>query len=171
MERTEPDQLQWFVVRTKVRREQYAEWQLARRGVRTFLPLICQPARTGIHPIVAPLFPGYLLVRIDLQVQYFNIVWTPGVSKFVAFGSAPCALEDSVVEYLQARAGSDGIIRAFPIFREGDRVRVKYGPFAGLEGIIESQASGRGRVRILMELLRRQTRVELPQQFLDRVPA
>ena len=163
-------QLQWYVVRTKVRREHYAEWQLARRGVRTFLPRICEPSRVGIHPVVAPLFPGYLLVQIDLETQYFDVVWTPGVNKFVAFGSAPCSLEETVVEYLRARAGTDGIIRAFPVFREGDRVRVKYGPFAGLEGFIES-SSGRGRVRILMELLRRQTRVELPQQFLDRIPA
>ena len=164
------DGLQWYVVRTKVRREQYAECHLARRGVRTFLPRICQPARVGIHSVVTPLFPGYLLVQIDLETQYFDVAWTPGVNKFVAFGGAPCSLEDTVVEYLRDRGGADGIIRAFPVFREGDRVRVKYGPFAGLEGFIES-SSGRGRVRILMELLRRQTRVELPQQFLDRISA
>lgn len=163
-------ELQWYVVRTKVRREEYAEWQLTQRGVHTFLPRICEPSRAGIHPVVAPLFPGYLLVQIDLDSQYYDIVWTPGVSRFVAFGSTPCPLEGAVVDYLRARAGADGIIRAFPVFRKGDRVRVKYGPFAGLEGSIES-ASGRGRVRILMELLRRQTRVELPQQFLDRISA
>jgi transcription elongation factor/antiterminator RfaH len=162
---------QWFVVRTKPRREEYAQWQLARRGVVTFLPRICEPARAGIHRVIAPLFPGYLLVRIDLQAQYFDVVWTPGVSKFVAFGAVPCPLEDTVVDYLRTRAGDDGIIRAFPVFREGDRVRVKYGVLAGLEGVIESSVSGRGRVRILMELLRRQTRVELPQEFVDRVSA
>ncbi|MBI4514406.1 MAG: hypothetical protein HY699_01140 [Deltaproteobacteria bacterium] len=162
---------QWFVVRTKVRREEYAEWQLARRGVHTFLPRICESVRAGIHSVVGPLFPGYLLVQIDLETQYFDVVWTPGVNKFVAFGGVPCPLEDAVVEYLRARAGADGVIHAYPVFRQGDRVRVKYGPFVGLEGIIESHASGRGRVRILMELLRRQTCVELPQEFVDRMPA
>ena len=167
----EHGQTQWFVVRTKVRREQYAEWQLARRGVQTFLPRICEPARAGIHHVIAPLFPGYLFVHIDIETQHFDVVWTPGVSKFVSFGATPCPLEDAVVEYLRARAGVEGIIRAYPVFRSGDHVRVKYGPFAGLEGVIESPVSGRGRVRILMELLRRQTRVELPQEFVDRVPA
>ncbi|MBI1814342.1 MAG: hypothetical protein HYR72_05150 [Deltaproteobacteria bacterium] len=165
------DLAQWFVVRTKVRREQYAEWQLSRRGVQTFLPRICEPARAGIHPVVAPLFPGYLMVCINLDTQYFDVVWSPGVSKFVAFGSTPCPLEDSAVEYLRARASADGLIHAFPVFHEGQRVRVKYGPLAGLEGVIETPVSGRGRVRILMELLRRQTRVELPQEFVDRVSA
>ncbi|HVN86579.1 MAG TPA: transcription termination/antitermination NusG family protein [Candidatus Binatia bacterium] len=160
----------WYVVRTKVRREEYAQMQLARRGVETFLPRIRERARVGIHSVVAPLFPGYLLVQIDLETQYFDVVWTPGVNKFVTFGETPCPLDDSVVEYLRARAGVDGVIPVFPIFREGDRVRVKYGPMAGLEGFIESP-SRRGRVRILMELLRRQTRVELPEQFLDRIPA
>ena len=162
--------VQWYVVRTKVRREEYAQWQLSRRGVQTFLPRICEPSRVGIHSVVAPLFPGYLLVQIDLETQYFDVAWAPGVNKFVAFGAAPCPLDASVVEYLRARAGADGVIPAFPVFREGDRVRVKYGPLTGLEGFIESPSS-RGRVRILMELLRRQTRVELPEQFLDRVPA
>jgi transcription elongation factor/antiterminator RfaH len=162
---------QWFVVRTKVRREAYAQWQLSRRGVETFLPRIREPARTGIHSVVAPLFPGYLLVHIDLETQYFDVVWTPGVNKFVAFGTKPGALDDAVVSYLRERGGADGIIHAFPVFQRGDRVRVKYGPFAGIEGVIDAPMSGRGRVRILMELLRRETRVELPQEFLDRVSA
>jgi len=162
---------QWFVVRTKARREAYAQWQLARRGVETFLPRICEPARAGIHSVTTPLFPSYLLVHIDLDTQYFDVAWTPGVSRFVAFGDTPSPLENGVVDYLRARGGSDGIIRSFPVFRKGDHVRVKHGPFSGIEGIIENPLSGRGRVQILMELLRRQTRVELPLEFVDRVSA
>jgi transcription elongation factor/antiterminator RfaH len=168
MESSTSQTSQWFVVRTKARREAYAQWQLARRGVETFLPRICEPARAGIHSVTTALFPSYLLVRIDIEMQYFDVVWTPGVTKFVAFGNSPSPLDDGVVDYLRARGDSDGIIRLFPVFRKGDRVRVKYGPFSGIEGIIENPISGRGRVQILMELLRRQTRVELPLEFVDR---
>jgi hypothetical protein len=38
-------------------------------------------------------------------------------------------------------------------------------------GIIENPGSSRGRVQVLMELLRRQTRVELPQEIVERVSA
>lgn len=156
----------WYVISTKARREQFAQDQLGRRAVETFLPRILEPGR-----VVAPLFPGYLFCRIDLEQQYFNVVWTPGVRKFVGFGALPCPVDDAVVDFLCARVGQEGILRPLPAFKEGDVVRIKHGPFEGLVGIIEHPGCGQGRVRVLMELLRRQTRVDVPQQIIERVSA
>jgi transcription elongation factor/antiterminator RfaH len=163
--------LQWFVVRTKARREQFAQDQLLRRGVETFLPRIMKPARSRLKSLIAPLFPGYLFVHIELDEQYFDVVWTPGVGRFVGFGALPCAVDDAVIGFLHARAGEEGIVRVEPVFKQGDMVRITHGPFEGLIGIIENPGRGRGRVRVLMELLRRQTRVEVPQQIIERVSA
>ena len=163
--------LAWYVISTKARREQFAQEQLNRRAVETFLPRIIEPGRIGIKPVIAPLFPGYLFVRIDLDLQYFDVVWTPGVRKFVGFGALPCPVDDAVVDFLFARGGQEGILRPLPIFKEGDMVRIKHGPFEGLVGIIERPGCGQGRVRVLMELLRRQTRVDVPQQIIERVSA
>lgn len=161
---------QWFVISTKARREQYAQEQLGRRGVETFLPRILE---TGfdLKANIAALFPAYLFVHIDLEHQYFDVVWTPGVRKFIGFGALPCPVDDAVIEFLQARVGREGIVYARPVFKEGDVVRIKHGPLEGLVGIIENPGGGRGRVRVLMELLRRQTRVEVPQQIIERVSA
>jgi transcriptional antiterminator RfaH len=161
----------WYVISTKARREQFAQEQLNRRAVETFLPRILEPGRIAMKPIVAPLFPGYLFVRIDLEQQYFHVVWTPGVRKFVGFGALPCPVDDAVVQFLYARGGQEGILRPQPTFKEGDVVRIKHGPFEGLVGIIERPGCGQGRVRVLMELLRRQTRVDVPQQIIERVSA
>ena len=163
--------LSWYAISTKARREQFAQDQLGRRAVETFLPRILEPGRIGIKPVVAPLFPGYLFVRIDLDQQYFDVVWTPGVRKFVGFGTLPCPVDDAVVDFLYARGGREGILRPQPTFKEGDVVRIKHGPFEGLVGIIERPGSVQGRVRVLMELLRRQTRVDVPQQIIERVSA
>lgn len=164
-----PLSLQWFVVSTKARREQFAQEELGRRGVETFLPRIVELSETP--PRVAPLFPGYLFVHIELEQEYFRVAWTPGVRRFIGFGELPCAVDDAVVDFLRTRVGREGIVRAQPAFKPGDVVRVKRGPLAGLIGIIENPGCGRGRVRVLMELLRRQTRVELPQQIIERVSA
>jgi|SRR5579862_2304268 len=166
-----PSRPQWYVVGTKPRREQFAQDQLARREVLTFLPRIVEPARFDGREIVAPLFPGYLFVRIDIEEQYFDVAWTPGVTKFIGFGTLPSPLEDRVVDFLQERTGHEGILRAVPVFHPGERVRITHGPLEGLVGIIESPGSRRGRVRVLMELLRRQTRVEVPQQIVERISA
>lgn len=159
----------WYVVHTKVRKEQYAEWQLTRRGVVTFLPWIVRPSRVNLDDVVQPLFPGYLFARVDLEMQYWDVVWAPGVHRLVGFGEAPSSIDDEVIDFLRSRASNDGVVRMFPVFREGDRVRIKQGPLAGLVGIIERPCGGRGRVRVLMELLRRQTRVEVPERLLDHV--
>lgn len=162
---------QWYVVSTKLRREQFAQEQLARRGVETFLPRIIESLRPAGRSSVSPLFPNYLFVHIAIEEQYCDVVWTPGVKRFIAFGATPSPVSDAVVEFLQDRVGPEGVLRVVPVFRAGDIVRVRRGPLAGLVGIIEHPGSPRGRVRVLMELLRRQTRVELPQQLVERVSA
>lgn len=159
----------WYVVHTKVRKEQYAEWQLTRRGVETFLPWIIHPSRISLDDVLQPLFPGYLFARVDLARQYWDVVWAPGVHRLVGFGETPSSIDDGLIDFLRARAGDGGVVRMFPVFREGDRVRIKQGPLAGLVGIIEKPCGGRGRVRVLMELLRRQTRVEVSERLLDLV--
>jgi transcriptional antiterminator RfaH len=163
--------LRWYVIGAKARREQFAQEQLARRSVATFLPRIIEPSRFDGRSVVAPLFPGYLFVRIDIEEQYFDVAWTPGVRRFIGFGTLPSPLDDTVVEFLQERTGQEGILRVVPVLRPGELVRITHGPLEGLVGIIESPCSGRGRVRVLMELLRRQTRVEVPRQMIERISA
>lgn len=162
---------QWFVISTKVRREQFAQEQLARRGVETFLPRVVPAVRPVGRSSAVPLFPNYLFVRIDLEEQHFDVVWTPGVKRFICFGGTPAPIGAPVIDFLRERVGPEGVLCVAPEFRAGDHVRVRYGPLAGLIGIIEHPGASRGRVRVLMELLKRQTRVELPQQLIERVSA
>lgn len=159
----------WYVVRSKPRREQFAQAQLIRRGVETFLPRICERNRARAEPVVGALFPGYLFARVDLETQYTSVIWTPGVHSMVSFGDIPAPVEPDVVEFLQKRCGPHGLIVATPRFEAGDQVRIVGGPLAGLHGIVQERVSGRDRVRVLMELLRRRTQVTLPLDLLESV--
>jgi transcriptional antiterminator RfaH len=160
-----PSDQQWYVVRTKTRKEDFAVQQLERRGVRVFLPKLLEYGRDE----VAPLFPGYLFVRIDLLAQYYRVVWTPGVRSFVAFGATPTPLGDAVVRLIHASAGDGGIIRQEPRFQAGDRVQITGGPLAGLLAVIEQPCSQRGRVKIFLDFLRRGATVELPIGLVDAI--
>jgi len=159
---------EWYVVRSKPRREEFAQTQLIRRGVETFLPRIEERGRPRSTPIIAPLFPGYLFARIDLSTQYTSVIWTPGVNAMVAFGDIPAPVESGVIEFLQRRCEPHGLIAARPTFAAGDQVRVVDGPLEGLYGVVQGSASGRDRVRVLMELLRRRTQVTVPTEVLER---
>jgi len=156
---------QWYVVRTKARKEDFAVQQLERRGVAVFLPRILEYGRDEI----APLFPGYLFVHIALLEQYYRVVWAPGVRSFVAFGLTPTPVQDAVISFIASSAGEGGVIRPFAPFKTGDRVQINSGPLAGLEAVVQRPCSGRGRVQILLDFLRQGTTVELPVGYVDRV--
>jgi transcriptional antiterminator RfaH len=160
---------QWYVVRSKPRREEYAQGQLQRRGVETFLPRIVEPVRGRGDTQIGPLFPGYLFARVDLLAQYNSVIWAPGVRGFVAFGEVPAAVDRDVVEFLHERCGPEGVVRVVPTFHDGDVVRVTRGPLGGLIGVVQGQVSGQCRVRVLMELLRQRTQVSVPSQLLEHV--
>lgn len=158
----------WYVVRSKPRREGYAQDQLIRRGVETFLPRVVEHSG-GAQPLVGPLFPGYLFARIHLESQYTSVIWAPGVHNMVAFGDVPTPVEREVIDFLFERCGEEGIVRRLPSFADGDVVRIVGGPLEGLHGIVQGRASGRERVRVLMQLLGRQTHVSLPTTVLERM--
>jgi len=163
------EQAEWFVVRTKPRKEDLVERSLARRGVAVFCPRVLEPVGWQDDWATVPLFPGYAFVRIDLRQEYSVVAWAPGVSGFVSFGSMPNAVQPEIVDYLMQETGDDGVIRPAARLRPGDHVRIKRGPLAGLVGIIDKRCSERGRIRVLMAFLRESAPVELPIAAVGRI--
>lgn len=156
----------WYVVSAKMRREKFAALELARRGVEIFLPRLALPHRGDV--LVRPLFPGYLFAHLRLPDDAKRVVWTPGVRRLVTFEGAAPPLPNDAIEFLRARGGPDGVILARPRpLPSGHRVRVTDGPLAGLVGIIENPPDARGRVSVLMDILRTQTRVSLDVDALE----
>lgn len=156
----------WYVVSTNARREDFAAAQLEQRTVPVLLPRLALERRGRV--VVRPLFPGYLFARLVLPSDAARVVWTPGVRRLVTFeGEAP-AVPDGAIEFLRAQSGPEGLIvtrpRPLPI---GRRVRITAGPLAGLVGIIENPPDARGRVSVLMDILRHQTRVSLDAAWLE----
>jgi len=156
----------WYVVSVKLRRERFAAIELVRRDVEVFLPRLRLARRAT--SFVRPVFPGYLFARLVLPRDWTRVAWTPGVRCLVTFeGEAPPLPEDAI-EFLRAQAGPDGVIVARPRpLPVGHRVRVADGPLAGLVGIIENPPDARGRVSVLMDILRTQTRVSIDVSALE----
>ena len=163
------EQREWFVVRTKPRKEECAAENLARRGIEVFFPRIREPIGWGSGWATVALFPGYVFVWIGLHSDYYAVIWMPGVKGFVAFGAIPAAVQPGIIDFLRREAGDYGIIRPALRFRAGDSVRIKRGPFVGLIGIIEKPCPERGRIRVLMDFLRQGTAIELPVTAVGRL--
>jgi transcriptional antiterminator RfaH len=153
----------WRVVTAQRHREAAARVRLAELGLETYLPLLRQWPRPPVGSEVGPLFPGYVFVRAA-DGHFHRIARTPGVVGLLAFGGEPARLDDAVIDFLRGRAEPDGVILARPL-PAGAAVRIIDGPWRGLFAILERPVSGRERVLVLLDILQRQTPVEMPESW------
>lgn len=160
----------WFVCQSNPREEPRASHYLQEKGFEVYLPMMEAERLTRVGPVkyLKPLFPSYLFVRFDASEESAYVRWTRGVRKILPESDEPVALEDSVVDSVRALAQKDGIIRKRPLHKS-DRVRILRGPFKDLIGIFEEWASDEGRVKILLEIVNYQARLELHHSFVARV--
>jgi transcriptional antiterminator NusG len=111
-------------------------------------------------------FPGYLLVRCELDDDSWYVIRnTPGVTGFVGQGAKPSPLPRRDVEsFLQVKVeGDEAPKRSKPRleYDMGETVRVKEGPFAEFNGEIIEINEDQLKVKVLLNLLGRETPVEL----------
>ena len=155
----------WYVVHTQTYQEGRAELNLRRQGFEAWLPLYRRVRRHArrIDTVLAPLFPRYLFVRLDLSTQPWHAInGTLGVARLLCNGNTPLAVPKGLVEEILQRRDESGTIVLTPRrLAIGDAIKVTTGPLADLEGLFQNM-SGRDRVVLLINLLGRQVRASVP---------
>jgi transcriptional antiterminator RfaH len=161
---------QWYVVHSQANAENRALTNLARQGYDTWLPLYRKTRRHArrIETVLRPLFPRYLFVRVDLQAEVWRpILSTMGVSDLVSGADGPLPVGDAVIDALKMQASEDGHFDLRPsAFKSGERVRIRVGPLADLEGIFQLESDAE-RVMVLLKLMGREVRVTVPSEDVE----
>jgi transcriptional antiterminator NusG len=113
-------------------------------------------------------FPGYLLVRLNLDDDSWRVVRdTPGVTGFVGGGAKPTPLSRKEVEAILGVEKESGVAgegkKARPRleFDVGEQVRVVTGPFADFNGAISEINVDQSKLKVLVNIFGRETPVEL----------
>jgi transcriptional antiterminator RfaH len=153
----------WHCVRTKPKHEHIAAANLGRHlGLEVFNPRLRleRATRRGVVRSIEPLFPCYLFVEC-FSSAWNDIRYVTGVSSIVRFGDRIATVPDSVVaelkECFEAEEPLEVEDRLFP----GAEVSVADGAFRGLKAIVLRMLPARQRVQILLDILGRQTLVEV----------
>ncbi len=146
----------WYVIHTKPRQEQRALLNLQQQGYSCYLPLLAiEKLRHGALTVVhEPLFSRYLFIELDTSQagpSWGPIRSTLGVSRLVTFGMEPATISAELIEQIRT-FNQTGRSNPERMFRQGDLVQIKDGPFAGVEGIYQMDDGDR-RAMVLIELL------------------
>ena len=103
------------------------------------------------------LLPGYVFIKMIVTDDSWYVVRNiRGVTGFVGPASKPVPLTDSEVENLGVEKHSVEVG-----YNVGDNVRVVYGPFEDITGVVEAVDLENNSVRVLVTAFGRQTPVEL----------
>lgn len=163
-------QPRWYVIQCKGGESFRAAEHLANQGYEVFHPVLeVEKKRRGqLEWVREPLFPHYLFIRLDRVVSNWRpIRSTRGVLKLVGFGSTPLAVSDLLVETLREHGCDREDATANLYFRAGEPVLITEGPFKDLQGVFAGQ-KGQQRAIVLLDVLHRQQRLEMPVSQLRR---
>jgi transcriptional antiterminator RfaH len=164
--------MHWYLIHTKPRQEQRALDNLLRQGYECFLPMLAvEKLRRGrVHLVQEALFSRYLFIRLGTGLVgqgWGPIRSTQGVTRLVTFGSEPAKIETQLVTLLREQQ-DEAANPAKLLFTPGDLVRIKDGPFAGLQGVYQ-MTDGEQRAMVLLEILSKPAKLRVAPASLVKV--
>ena len=133
----------WYAVYVRSRHEFKVREEFLKSRIENFLPAVDRLRRWKDRKklVTFPLFPGYLFVHIPgSRDAVLSVLKTKGVVRFLGrTAGAPEPVPDMQVESLKTLVASGRDIEVYPYLHEGERVRIKWGPLAGIEGILKEK--------------------------------
>jgi transcriptional antiterminator NusG len=116
-------------------------------------------------------FPGYLLVRMDLTDESWSAVRnTPGVTGFVGQTSRPSPLtKPEVLKILAPVKEKKVVVPSKVDFEVGESVTVMDGPFATLPATISEINTDHQKLKVLVSIFGRETPVELSYNQVSKI--
>ncbi|MDD2901999.1 MAG: transcription termination/antitermination NusG family protein [Syntrophales bacterium] len=170
-ERTDAvDNRPWYVIQTQSRHEDKVETALARKGLETYLPRITYPSRRRDRKVIlqAPLFPGYLFLRAELDpVTFHKVIKVDGIVRLLG-NKGPTPVGADTVSSIRHIVEGDKPFYQWRFLEKGKQVRVIDGPLAGTVGIIVGKKEKKRRLVVNVELFKRSLAVELDDDAVER---
>jgi transcription termination/antitermination protein NusG len=184
-----PSKKHWYVVKVQSGREESIKDAIERRvkieGLEEFFGQIVIPVEKVVEmrhmkdgktqrvTRSRKLYPGYLMVEVEYNDRILYLFReTSGVGDFVGAGGTkePTPMPAHEIQ----RITNPGKQPAGPAvtkitYEKGDRVKVKKGPFAGMEGEVKEILEAKDKVRIELTIFGRAVPVELEFWDVERV--
>ncbi|WP_263383693.1 transcription termination/antitermination protein NusG [Granulicella arctica] len=160
----------WYAVYTYPKHEARVAKELSSREITNFLPTFVTTSRWKDRTVqlATPLFPGYVFAQIE-PAERSKILMTNGVVRILSYNGKPALIPDSEIDAIKLclRTGSARSVVG-PI-AVGERVRVRSGPLAGLEGFISRSKTSR-LLLVPISLLHQSVSIEVDAELIEILP-
>lgn len=158
---------EWYALYTRHQHEKSIAQNLHRIGFDVFLPLYQEVHqwKDRRKKIEMPLFPSYVFFSGDLN-RRFSILGMPGVCSIVTSGGKISVIADQELDAVRRAIASSLPVRPHPYVQHGDKVRVRNGPLAGIEGIVTRRKDA-FRIVLSVNMLAQSVAVEMDESLME----
>lgn len=180
-----PGDKHWYVVKVQSGREDTIRDAVLRRikkeSLEPYVAQIVVPVERTTEIVKGKkitrrrkLYPGYLFVEVDFNDRILYLFReTPGVGDFVGAGlnKKPLPMAPGDVQKVLQQKEEVVQKQAVPKIKleRGERVKVKDGMFAGMEGEVNEILEAKGLVRVMLKIFGRDVPVELEYWQIEHV--
>ena len=120
------------------------------------------------HEIIKKLFPGYVLIKTVMAADmYYRLSKLPMVYSILKDEYDPVPIRGEEMAVILALTSQGDTIGFSDVYKEGDRIVVANGPLKGLEGIIEKFDARKKRIKVRIQFLGLEKRVDLGAHLVD----
>lgn len=155
----------WWIAHTKARFEKVFAWNLLKRRIGHFLPLVERVRVSGGRKrhVMLPLFASYVFFCGPEEDRYTALT-TNRLCKTIKVVDQECLIDELLMieRALQCKAQLD----PYPFAAVGQRCRITAGPFMGLEGTV-TERSKASRLVLEVGILGRGAAIEIDSDLLE----
>ncbi len=160
--------MNWYAIYTFPRAEKKAHAELVGKGIDSYLPLQRTLRQWSDRKkwVEEPLFRSYLFVYID-QRQYFDVLNTPGVVRYITFEGKAVPVPVYQIEAIRSYLSDEVVPVELSVnFTPGKTVEVMKGPMRGLRGEL-IEVAGRHKVKVEISVIGQSILVTIPSSHLS----
>lgn len=175
--------MNWYVVHTYSQFEKHVQKALTERIKREGMEDLFGEILVPVEDVVElksgqkvkserKFFPGYVLVEMEMTDESWHLVKSvPRVTGFVG-GTAmkPTPISKKEVQQIMDQMQA-GVEKPKPkvLFEVGESLRVKEGPFADFNGVVEDVNYDKNKIRVSVTIFGRSTPVELEFSQVEKI--
>ena len=159
----------WYALYTRHQHEKAVTQILTTKGFEILLPMYKSVRRWKDRTKILslPLFSCYLFLKGGLERRW-DILNTPGIYDLLSSGGRPIVIPTSEINAIQQVVNSGFRLEPHPFLKIGERVRIKLGPLAGLQGLLVRQRNIY-RLVLSVEMLGRAAAVEVDSFLVEKL--